>query len=47
MLFGQFCVSIPFPFLKMLRNNKKKLRQAMLCVRNIVYAERGNFKQTF
>ena len=47
MLFGQFYVSIPFAFLTMLRNNEKKLRQVMLCVHNIVYAERGNFKQTF
>ena len=35
-LFGQFCVSLPFPLLTMLRNNEQNLRQAMLSVRNIV-----------
>ena len=45
LLFGQFCVSLPFPLLTMLRNNERSLRQAMLWVRNI--GERGNFKRTF
>ena len=36
LLFGQFCVSLPFPVLKMLRNKEKNLGQAMLLVRNIV-----------
>ena len=35
-LFGQFCVSLPFPLLTMLRINEQNLRQAMLSVRNIV-----------
>ena len=41
LLFGQFCVSTPFPLSTMLRNNEQKLRQAMLRVRNIVSGERG------
>ena len=41
------CVSLPFPFLTMLRNNERSLRQAMLWVRNIVQEERGNFNRTF
>ena len=36
LLFGQFCVSTPFPLLTMLRNNEQNLRQVMLWVRNIV-----------
>ena len=36
LLFGQFCVSLPFPLLTMLRNNEQNLCQAMLSIRNIV-----------
>ena len=36
LLFEQFRVSTHFPLLTMLRNNKQKLRQAMLWVRDIV-----------
>ena len=45
LLFGQFCVSSPFPFLPMLRNIEQKLRQAMLSVLNIVWG-RGRILNT-
>ena len=47
LLFGQFCVSTPFPLLTMLKNNEQKLRQALLWVRNIVKWERGTLKTLF
>ena len=47
LLFGQFCVSTPFPLLTMLRNNEQNLRQVMLWVRTIVYGGRGIFKDNF
>ena len=40
-LFGQFCVSLPFPLLTMLRKNERSLRQELLWVRNVVRGRGG------
>ena len=47
LLFGQFCVSLPFSLLTMLRNNERILRRAMLWVRNIVWEKGGILNALF
>ena len=47
LLFGQFCISLPFSLLTMLRNNERILRRAMLWVHNIVWGKGGILKALF